>query len=188
MARHKNDPEDFPPVVGFNKMFMDFQSILIEWKLNAKWHDGRNFSFLHSLKNESSDEVDRAAWRLHREAFSIIDCTQCANCCKTVSPVFAADDIARIARRLEMDADVFTAQYLVKCNHEQGWEPKSLPCPFLGTDNRCTIYEVRPVACAEYPYTDKPEISSRTHSIAAKALECPAVFYIVEKMRARGLK
>jgi Fe-S-cluster containining protein len=185
MARHKNDPEDFPPVVGFNKMFMDCQSIFIEWKLNAKWNDGRNFSFLHSLKNESDREVDRAAHRLHQEAFSIIDCTQCANCCKTVSPVFAADDIARIARRLEMDAVAFTAQYLVKCNHEQGWEPKSLPCPFLGTDNRCTIYEVRPMVCAEYPYTDKPEISSRTHSIAAKALECPAVFYIVEQMRAR---
>ena len=44
------------------------------------------------------------------------------------------------------------------------------------------------MVCAEYPYTDKPEISSRTHSIAAKALECPAVFYIVEQMRARGLK
>ena len=67
-------------------------------------------------------------------------------------------------------------------------EPKSLSCPFLGKDNRCTIYEVRPVACAEYPYTDKAEISSRTYSIAAKALECPAMFHIVKQMRASGFK
>jgi Fe-S-cluster containining protein len=167
---------------------MDHQSILTDWKLNAERHDDRNFAFLRSLKDKSDRKVDRTAHRLHQEVFSIIDCTQCANCCKTVSPILVTEDIARIARHLEMDADAFTVQYLVKCGDEQGWKPKSLPCPFLGTDNRCTIYEVRPAVCAEYPYTDKPKISSRTHSIAAKALECPAVFYIVEQMRAGGLR
>ena len=28
---------------------------------------------------------------------------------------------------------------------------KSTPCPFLGQDNRCTIYETRPIMCRSYP-------------------------------------
>ena len=92
---------------------MDFQSILTDWKLNAKRHDDRTFSFLRSLKNESDRKVDRAAHRLHQEVFSVINCSQCANCCKMVSPVFTADDIARIARHLEMAVDAFMSQYFV---------------------------------------------------------------------------
>lgn len=167
---------------------MDHQFILTDWKQNAQRHDDRNFSFLRSLKNRSGRTVDRAAKRLHQEVFSLIDCARCANCCKTVSPIFTADDIARIADHLRWDAEVFTAQHLTRCEDNDAWKPKRLPCPFLRTDNRCTIYGVRPVSCVEYPYTDKPEISSRTHSIAAKALECPAVFYVVEQLRARGLR
>ena len=28
---------------------------------------------------------------------------------------------------------------------------KSMPCPFLGGDNLCSIYDVRPKACREFP-------------------------------------
>ena len=27
------------------------------------------------------------------------------------------------------------------------------PCPFLLEDNRCRIYEIRPVACRAYPHS-----------------------------------
>ena len=40
--------------------------------------------------------VDRKARRLHEEAFSIIDCTQCANCCKTIHPLLTEADIERL--------------------------------------------------------------------------------------------
>ena len=60
---------------------------------------------------------------------------------------------------------------------------KALPCPFFGADNRCTIYEVRPADCVEYPHTDKEGFTFRTHGHANNALVCPAVFYIVEQMR-----
>ncbi len=29
------------------------------------------------------------------------------------------------------------------------------PCPFLGDDNYCSVYEARPKACREYPHTDR---------------------------------
>jgi hypothetical protein len=58
--------------------------------------------------------------------------------------------------------------------------------PFLSGDNRCTIYEVRPAACREYPHTDKEGFTSRTMLHANNAKECPAVFWIVEQLRLRA--
>ena len=165
---------------------MEMDPIINDWKQNAERLDSRNFKFLRSLKMKTERAVDRAAQRLHREAFSIIDCLQCANCCKTVNPTFTTEDIARIAARLGMDAAAFKKEHLVKSEDRGLWKPKSLPCPFLGTDNRCTIYEVRPTSCADYPHTDKPGFATRTHLHSGNALQCPAVFYIIEQMRARG--
>ncbi len=35
---------------------------------------------------------------------------------------------------------------------------KAMPCPFLGDDNLCSIYDVRPKACREFPHTDRKKI------------------------------
>ena len=58
---------------------MDMETIIDDWKESAERHESRNFSFLRSLKMKDDRVVDRAARRFHEEAFSIIDCTQCAN-------------------------------------------------------------------------------------------------------------
>jgi Fe-S-cluster containining protein len=167
---------------------MDMDAIINDWKQNAERHDARNFKFLRSLKMKNKRAVDKAAHRLHREAFSLIECLQCANCCKAVNPTFTTEDIGWIAARLGMDAAAFTKEHLFKSEDRGLWKPKSPPCPFLGPDNRCTIYDARPKSCAEYPHTDKPGFASRTHLHSGNALQCPAVFYIIEQMRARGLK
>ena len=163
---------------------MNMQTIVDDWRANAERHIDRNFAFLHSLKMKSDRVVDRVAHRLHEEAFSIIDCTQCANCCKAVSPQFLKADIGRIAEHLGMEPADFQAKYL-HADEDGDLFLKSLPCPFLAADNRCTIYELRPRNCADYPYTQKKGFTFRTHSIADKSLDCPAVFYIIEQMRAK---
>jgi Fe-S-cluster containining protein len=162
----------------------DMQTILNDWKQNAERHEERNFTFLHSLKMRDDRPVDQAARELHEEAFSIIDCTQCANCCKAVSPLFRKEDIRRIARHLGMTADDLKVRYL-QADDDGDLYLKSVPCPFLGENNRCTIYEMRPRDCAEYPHTQKKGFATRTHLHAGSTLTCPAVFYIVEEMRAR---
>jgi len=133
---------------------MDMETIINDWKENAERHDERNFSFLRSLKMKDDRVVDRKAHRLHDEAFSIIDCTQCANCCKTIHPLFTEADIERIAEHIDMEDSVFRATYL-ELDEDREQKMKGLPCPFLGSDNRCTIYDIRPADCVEYPHTDK---------------------------------
>ncbi|HJN07310.1 MAG TPA: YkgJ family cysteine cluster protein [Pirellulaceae bacterium] len=59
---------------------------------------------------------------------------------------------------------------------------------FLGEDDRCTIYDVRPAVCREYPHTDKDGFTFRTMSVANNAIVCPAVFWIVEQMKREALE
>jgi uncharacterized protein len=165
---------------------MKMQTIVDNWRSNAERHHKANFKFLRSLKMKNAGPVDHMARELHREVFSIIDCTKCANCCKVVPTLFTAEDVARVALHLGLDEAVFTAKYLKKCADEPGWESKDLPCPFLASDNRCTVYDARPTACADYPHTDKTDVAGRTHSLAEKTLDCPAAFYVVEELQARG--
>jgi hypothetical protein len=88
------------------------EALLSDWKENARRQYEENYEFLRSLKQKSSKKVDRLALELHREAFSIVDCTKCANCCRTLRPVFSDEDIDRIAGHLGMVRDEFIAAYL----------------------------------------------------------------------------
>ena len=126
---------------------MEMDAIINAWKRNAERHDDRNVKFLRSLKMKNQPAVDRAALRLHPEAFSIIDYLQCANCCKTVSPTFTLDDITQIAADLWMDAGAFATEHLKESEDRGMMEPESLPCPFLADDSRCksTRFDPHPV-------------------------------------------
>ena len=95
---------------------MDMQAIIDDWRANAERNDDRNFRFLRSLKMQSDNVVDRVAHQLHEEAFSIVDCTKCANCCKTTPTGFRSSDIRRIAKHLGVEPEEFAAKHLEKTN------------------------------------------------------------------------
>lgn len=118
---------------------------------------------------------------LHEEAFEQIDCLSCANCCKRYSPRFKTPDIRRISKRLGMKESAFIDQYL-QLDHEGDYVVKSSPCPFLGSDNACSIYEERPSDCARFPYTDEDVLLKRTTLTEKNASFCPAVYYVLERL------
>lgn len=158
-------------------------ALVADWKENAQDHDDENYDFLRSLKMRPPKKVDRIALKLHQEAFSIVDCTKCANCCKTLHPIVLDEDITRIAAHLKMAEDEFIAAYLEQDDEEGCYRIKTTPCPFLGEDNLCKIYDVRPEKCRGYPFTDKADFVFMTITHANNALVCPAVFYLVEQMK-----
>ena len=95
-----------------------------------------------------------------KKPFEKIDCLKCANCCKNYSPRFKTPDIKRISKLLKMKESVFIETYL-KLDEEGDYVVKSKPCPFLGADNYCSIYEDRPSDCRRFPYTDEDVIVKR---------------------------
>ena len=167
---------------------MDHESIVEDWRRNAEKHDDENYEFLRSLKGKDYGfEPDELAGELHEQAFQIVDCTRCANCCKTMNVKFDQDDVERIAGHLDMTTDRFIESYLEPDDEDGPYKARQKPCPFLGDDNLCNIYDVRPAVCREYPHTDKEGFTFRTMLHANNALTCPAVYWIVEQMKKRAL-
>jgi Fe-S-cluster containining protein len=141
-----------------------------------------NKRFLQSLKKKDARKVDDTFHQLHEEVFEEIDCLECANCCKTTSPIFYETDIERVAKSLRMKPGDFIEKYL-KIDEDKDYVLKSSPCPFLGPDNYCSVYEDRPKACREYPHTNRKKMVQITDLTFKNTLVCPAVFEMVERMK-----
>lgn len=160
------------------------KKIIADWKKNAKKRSDKNFIFIRSLKLRDSEPVDALAKELHEEAFRKIDCLQCGNCCKHSSPKLIKSDMGRISEHLKISIKEFKNQYL-RQDEDGDWFMKTKPCPFLGDENRCSIYEIRPKDCHEFPHTQKKYFASRSYGHSENTELCPAVYYIVEEMKAR---
>jgi Fe-S-cluster containining protein len=114
--------------------------------------------------------------------FSCTDCLECANCCKTTGPLFTDKDITRISKYLMIKPSDFTHKYL-KVDDDSDYVLKKVRCEFLLNDNSCSIYDVRPKACREYPHTDRIK-QHQLLEITQKNIEiCPAVYDIIEDLK-----
>lgn len=131
------------------------------------------------LKTKKSGWVDQLFHEAHVHAFEEIDCLACANCCKTTGPLFTSKDIERIAAYFKMTPGDFTEKYL-RIDEDRDYVLKQVPCPFLLSDNRCSIYEVRPKACREYPHTDRRDMLGIMDLTYKNAFICPAVARVFE--------
>ena len=135
---------------------------------------------LKNLAQHSDEEVDLRVNAAHDKAFKHINCLECANCCKTKGPAFNKKDVNRIARHLQLEPQTFVDEYL-EYNVDDNLVLKTLPCPFLGKDNYCGIYEIRPLACASYPHTDTRKTKNLFPYLLEHLETCPAIEYIIDK-------
>lgn len=154
------------------------------YKELAQQKQGEHRKFLATLKKKAPKNLDKIVQKVHQEVFAEIDCTACANCCKTLGPLFTEADIQRIAKHFRMKLGAFEEAFL-KVDEDGDKVFKAMPCPFLGEDNLCSIYEVRPKACREFPHTDRKKIYQINNLTIKNTLFCPAAYLFVEKLRAR---
>jgi len=139
--------------------------------------------YFAKLKKRTPKNLDVVMQTLHKEEFQKTDCLTCGNCCKTTSPIFTNKDIERISKYFRMKVRAFTEQYL-EIDKDDFYVLKTAPCTFLDiTDNSCTIYDVRPKACSEYPHTDRRKFIQLTDLTLKNTAVCPAVYHIVEALK-----
>jgi Fe-S-cluster containining protein len=138
-------------------------------------------AFKRFLQRADKNAVLKHLPALHEEAFARIDCLQCAACCKNYSPRFKTPDVKRIAKHLRMKESDFIATYL-QVDSEGDFVVLQTPCPFLGADNRCTIYAVRPSDCARFPYTDEDVLVKRQALTLKNATFCPIVYHVLDRL------
>jgi len=158
--------------------------ILEELPKKAKEKSIENKKYFKNLKKHTPKNLDLVMQELHDDEFSKIDCLDCANCCKTTSPIFTDKDIQRISKHLRIKEYQFINQYLVR-DEDDFMVLKQAPCSFLDSDNSCLIYDVRPKACREYPHTNRKRFIQLANLTIKNAEICPAVFTIVENLKKR---
>src|SRR6202012_6125792 len=117
---------------------------------------------------------------LHDEAFSNVNCLECAACCKNYSPRFKMPDIKRISKYLKMQETEMIDKYLYQ-DDEGDYVAKTKPCPFLGSDNYCSIYDVRPSDCERFPYTDEDVLLKRPAITLKNASGLLMSHFVLEK-------
>lgn len=153
-------------------------------KKKADAKKAENKKFFDKLKKNPPKDLDHQFHELHEEAFAHIDCLTCANCCKTTGPLFTQKDIERLAGHFKLRPVLFIEKYL-HIDEDKDYVLNVLPCPFLGSDNYCSVYEDRPNACRAYPHTNQRKMHTILKETQNNIPVCPAVFEIVEKMKER---
>ncbi len=136
-------------------------------------------TFSKLLKKGNRSQMVRELPELHDQAFSEIDCLDCAACCKNFSPTFKPTDIKRISKHLGMKEGDFIDEYL-HVDEDNDYVVKTKPCPFLQADNTCAVYEVRPTDCARFPYTDSDVFIDKPGLSLKNSTFCPAAFRVLE--------
>jgi Fe-S-cluster containining protein len=144
---------------------------------------GENSKFRAYLK--SHRHSDRRLRRFGEQIEAEIDCTACANCCRVTEVGITDKDIEKLAKfvgtsELEF-VDQFTAldgsgARILKRN-EGG-------CVFL-EGNLCSVYEARPVNCANFPHVVRGNgsISSRMWEFLDRVGYCPIVYNWMETVK-----
>ena len=134
-------------------------------------------AFFIKLRKKTPKKLDSIMEELHELEFKKTDCLECANCCKTTSPIFTTKDIDRISKSFRIKTRQFIDKYL-NLDTDSDYVLKSSPCTFLAADNTCNIYDVRPKACREYPHTNRKNFEKISDLTLKNVAICPATFNI----------
>ncbi|HLW33206.1 MAG TPA: YkgJ family cysteine cluster protein [Aequorivita sp.] len=158
------------------------ENILNHLPNKAKEAQPENKKFFATLKKKPPKHLDTLMQELHEEEFERTDCLTCANCCKTTGPLFTDKDVERISKHFRMKPQQFIETYL-RIDEDKDYVLQSVPCTFLGADNYCSIYDVRPKACREFPHTDRKKFQQISNLTMKNVAICPAAYNIVEEMK-----
>jgi len=135
-----------------------------------------NYDFRAWLKNYAPDDIDDVVKALSQKYFAIIDCKECANCCRVLELEFTEPELHTIANSMEQSIDEFKKRFVV-----QGIVK---PCPAL-KGNLCSIYEGRPDVCRSYPHFEKPHFIFRLYGVLDSIAVCPIAFNAFEELKAK---
>lgn len=131
-----------------------------------------------SKNKKKLEGMDSVVHNLHDKISERVDCLKCANCCRSLGPRITDKDVERMAKALRIKASVVIDKYL-RIDEDGDMVFQFMPCPFLGDDNYCSIYENRPKACREYPHTDRKRFYQIYNLSIKNAYTCPIVYEVL---------
>jgi Fe-S-cluster containining protein len=139
-------------------------------------------NFLSRLEKKPPAKLEELTLNADKAIWKKLDCLDCANCCKTMSPTYTVKDVRRISKSLGMTEKAFREKWLYK-DKTGDWMNKKQPCQFLDLDtNMCNIYAVRPRDCAGFPHHTNKKMADYMHMYKQNIEYCPATYGVVERI------
>lgn len=153
--------------------------------LKAAQRDKKKLTaFLQKFDEMVPPDLEQIVAEEDKKTWEVVNCTVCANCCKTMTPIFTEEDIDRISNHLGMTSEAFFEKYLEVEADTGSTINKVFPCVFL-VDNMCSIYAVRPIDCAEFPHHDKKPFDDYNDTFIQNVHRCPATYDLVKRLKTR---
>jgi Fe-S-cluster containining protein len=140
-------------------------------------------AFLKKFKRKEPAGLQKLIKQADAETWQEVACLDCAACCKRMTPTFTRTDIKRISAHFGMTSKQFYDKWLA---HDDNGDVvnENQPCQFLGKDNKCSIYSIRPSDCAGFPHFVRKDFAHQAaEGVYTNNLHrCPATLIFVEKL------
>jgi Fe-S-cluster containining protein len=156
---------------------------LVQIRLQGEKKRPENERFRRYIKDNRHS--DRALRHMAEEIEEQIDCTECANCCKSATVTIGERDVDRLARSLRITPAKFLANYTVVSQEEGRILRRTAEgCTFLD-GNLCAVYDSRPDTCQRFPHLVRGpgSLASRMWQLIDRACYCPIVFNSLEAFK-----
>ena len=83
---------------GMNVTVPEIETDLSRIRKLSQGHDDENWEFRSWLKQSAPDNIDHIVKALSQKYFALIDCTQCANCCRSLQTEFKKNELRTVAK------------------------------------------------------------------------------------------
>lgn len=138
------------------------------------------------------DVPERRLRKIAEEVEGEIDCMQCANCCRVATAKLLERDVETLAKFLRISISGFKKQYTMEDPEDGLILRRDGPAGCVFLDGKtCTVYEVRPAACENFPHVVRGQGSmvARMWQFIDRATYCPIVYNTLEAFKpALGFK
>lgn len=132
---------------------------------------------LHQLQWD--DDIDDARLDAYVEQLAApiraaVDCTQCANCCRSIEVYIQPEDIPVLAQGVGRPVDEVQAEYVCHAADPEEMRLRARPCRLLN-GRLCGVYAHRPQSCRDYP-AFAPDFRWTLENTIAGAAICPIIY------------
>ena len=128
-------------------------------------------------------ELDALVDSLAAPIIAAIDCTLCANCCRTLDVYLTPADADRLADGLMIPLDEIMTRHVDRESAaavEEWGKLRARPCAFLD-GKLCSIYDHRPDSCRAYPIFT-PDFRWTLDETLPGAAPCPIIYHLLDAL------